>query len=377
MRPRTFAASATTQIVTEQEVASVMGLTQRSWISPARQNVSRFNDLLRDDEPGGFWDSVIQSARLNRPISVDPRVRDERFATLRSKLSVYVDSSDVFTVSLAWDNPGECERLLRAMQSGYIEAAGSSRQAQSIATANFLETQINSYQQRMRVAEQALIVYKQKNFGQLPEAQTTEIQRLANLKAERDYLRIFSQDAGLQRKALEERLQQVKPTSILEETVRNSAKSESATATGLRDMELRRMALLGDGWLPDSASVRQLDGQIRSMRNRLDKEKQTERSAVAKSQLENPNVVETTTQSNPEYTNLTEQLTQARIDQDTNMSRLALLNKNIAEYENRVRKLPAAARELTDKTRDYSIMKEQYEDLLKRREQAQIKASLD
>ncbi|MBC7806704.1 MAG: hypothetical protein H7145_11185, partial [Akkermansiaceae bacterium] len=47
------------------------------------------------------------------------------------------------------------------------------------------------------------------------------------------------------------------------------------------------------------------------------------------------------------------------------------------EYENRVRKLPAAARELTDKTRDYSIMKEQYEDLLKRREQAQIKASLD
>lgn len=376
VRNRSYAASASTQIVTEQEVATVLGLTKTNWATPAQQNVGRFNDLLRDDEPGGFLDSVLKNARLQDPISVDPRVRDQRFNDLRRKLSVQVDSADVFTLSLVWHDAGECERILRALQSGYIEESGSSRQAQSIATANFLDTQIQSYKHRMRVAEKALINYKRNNFGQLPEAQTAEIEQLGLLKSERDYLNISSQDALLQRKALETRLAQIKPTTILEETVRNNPKAESPNMVGLRGMELRRLSLIAEGWRPDSTRVKQLDGQIRALKNRLAHEQNAERVAAAKTNGKT-NVVQTTTQSNPEYTNLMEQLTQTKIAQSTDAARLKLLNQHIGEYEKRVQKLPAAARELTDKTRDYSIMKEQYEDLLKRREQAQIKANLD
>ncbi|MBC8140133.1 MAG: hypothetical protein H7Y38_01690 [Armatimonadetes bacterium] len=377
LRSASYVASASTQVVADQEVATVLGLTRHSWISPAQQNVSRFNDLLRDDEPGGFLDDVLKNARLARPMRVDPRVRDKRFAELRSKLAVQVNSNDVFTISLVWDNAGECERILRALQSGYVEEAGASRQAQSIATASFLDTQIQSYRYRMRVAEKALIQYKREHFGQLPESASGEIEQLALLRSERDYLRIASQDAILQRGAIEARLTQVKPTSILEETTSKSPKAESPTAANLQSIEARRVALLSGDYRADGSMIKPLDAQIRVLRNRLAQEQNAERVRERSANGASANVVQTTTQANPEYTSLSEQLTQAKIEQATNTSRLALLDQNISEYEKRVRLLPDAARELTDKTRDYSIMKEQYEDLLKRREQAQIKANLD
>ena len=84
-----------------------------------------------------------------------------------------------------------------------------------------------------------------------------------------------------------------------------------------------------------------------------------------------------TTLDNPEYIRVSEELSKANIDRSTEVARLGLVDKTIAEYEQRIQKLPGAVRELNDKTRDYSILKTQYEGLLERREQAKIKADLD
>jgi uncharacterized protein involved in exopolysaccharide biosynthesis len=388
LRNKSFTATASTQVVAEQEVASALGFTKTSYISPAQQNINRFKDLLKDNEPGGFLDSSLKSASLKSPISVAPNDRDPRFKALNDKLSFNVESDDVFSLYLTWDDSQECERILRALRDGYIEEAGLSRQASSIATANFLDTQIQMYQRRMRVAEQALIEYKQKNLGQLPEAQTAEIEQMSGLKQQRDNLRVTSQDASLKQAAIESRLAKIKSTTIFEQVVDNASKPDSPATLGLRDLENRRTALLSEGWLPTSTKVRDIDAKIDAAERRVAQE---EKAAVATNPPTAPtaggtgtgffvsgkNVVQTTTQENPEYRNLMEKLTQAKIDQTTSKARMALLDQQIAGYEQRLKALPAAARVLTDKTRDYSILKEQYEDLLTRREQARIKASLD
>lgn len=385
LRNKSFTATASTKVVAEQEVASALGFTKTSYISPAQQNINRFKDLLKDNEPGGFLDTSLKNASLKHPISVAPNDHDPRFKSLNDKLSFNVESDDVFSLYLTWDDSQECERILRALRDGYIEEAGLSRQAASIATANFLDTQIQMYQRRMRVAEQALIEYKQKNLGQLPEAQTAEIEQMSGLKQQRDNLRVTSQDANLQQAAIEARLAKIKPTTIFEQVVDNAGKPDSPATIGLRDLENRRTALLSEGWLVTSTKIRDIDAKIDAAKQRIAQEEKTTPAARPPAAggagtgffVSGKNVVQTTTQENPEYRNLMEKLTQTKIEQTTSKARLDLLDQQIAGYEQRLKALPAAARVLTDKTRDYSILKEQYEDLLTRREQARIKASLD
>ena len=202
LRGNSYTAAASTRISSDKEISDVLGFDKQIISSPAQTNVDRFNDLLKDDTPGGFMDRALTAAKLRVPINVDPRYRDKRLELLRKKMTVAVDSSEVFRIQLTWDDAGECERIVQAFQDSYIEEAGTVRQATALATTRFLDSQIQAYLKRMRVAEQALIEYKEKFSGNLPEAQTSEIARLAELKKERDGLLISSRDNELRKQTV-------------------------------------------------------------------------------------------------------------------------------------------------------------------------------
>ena len=367
LRARTFKATAYTQVIADnQEVADALGEQYRfAFINSAQQNANQFTDLFNDDRPGGFVATALKAADLRNPISVDPRDNDARYAKLRKGLFANVESPSLFSINLTWDNASECERIINAFQKQYIESAGQSKTAKSVATQTFLDTEIKKVEKRMRAAEQALIEYKQKNSGQLPEAQTADIEHLAALRMQRDTLVIASQDAGLQESALRQRIAQITPMTVYEQTV-----TDGPNASILKQLMTRRAALLSQGYLPTSEEVTRIDENIARLKASTDTDPSS-KSATDK------NVTQARMRSNPEYQELTAQLTKASITKQTQSAQISQANQKIAEYEARIARIPAAQRELADKTRDYTILKALYENLSDKREQARLKANLD
>ncbi len=385
-RTKSYVANASIRIVTNQQAADVMGTGNgyRGWTSPADQNIARFHDLMRDDLPGGFVDSALKNAGVKKLPGSDPAAADPRIAAIKQNIYTSGDSSEVFSLGLKWDNPGECADIVRALQQQYIEEIGLSKQAASIATAKFLDSEIANYAKRLEKAETALTNYKQTHAGQLPEAQTAEIEQLSLLKTELDYLKITSQDSHLRRAAIEARLKEVKPTSILEQTQTAAMREPSVAERQLTALQEKRSQLIVAGYLPTSQNVGLVDKDINKVQAAVNAEARARAKRaprqVADAGLQtmpDGTVVETKIQDNPEFLSLEQQLTDVRISEQTQTSRMALLTQQIGQYEGRIAKLPAAERELTVKTRDYNILKKQHDDLLERREQAQIKANLE
>jgi uncharacterized protein involved in exopolysaccharide biosynthesis len=343
------------------DMAQSLGRDPRrnEWISLAQVNTNRFNDMTNDDLPGGFLDRALRRAKLVPPINLDPKAHDPRLTMLQKGLSCATRSGEVFAISLTWDNSNECERIVEALREEYLEVSTRKQRAVFKGTREFLDQQIKNYERRMRIAEQALINFKQSNLGESPEAGNAVVRQLAELRRQLDDLTITSRDAGLKREAIRDRIRQIKPTSILEQTI-----GDDPRVRKLRELETDRALLLAQ-FKPNSDEIQTVDTQIAALQRSL-----------AKKEHEGRNVLETKLQDNPEYQALNQQLTDARIESTTRASQMQLLRGRIFDYVDRVQKLPGRQRRLTDRTRNYTILKTQYENLLKQREEAEIQGDL-
>ncbi len=365
-RKASYTSTASIQVVLE-DVSAALGDTKinGSWVTIAQQNVNRFNDWMSDDSAGGFVDIALQQAHLAHPISVDPRSRDPRLALLRKGLSLTPVSDTVFAINLVWDNSAECEQIVKSLEAEYIERTGQDKQAQSVAVVKFLDGELEKYAGRLRVAENAVTDFKRINAGQSAEAQSAAMDQLSSMKIQLNDLEVSAHNNDLKREFFHKRIAEIKPTSILEQHI-----TDSPLQIQKNQLETKRNTLLAEGWLATSARVQALDTQIQRLKLDIDAEIKTNPGHTN-------NVTETIVQANPEYRELQSQLNEAVISGNTEQAQMQHLRQRITEYEARIARLPAAEAQLNDRMRDFNVLKTEYEDLLKRREQARLKTSLD
>ncbi|MES2464728.1 MAG: hypothetical protein V4671_29545 [Armatimonadota bacterium] len=364
MRSATYTATASIRVVGDEDVSAAMGFVSNTWKSPSQINAERLSDLMANTTKSGFVDTVLKNADLKVPIIVDPPDVDPRFRKFHKSVFGVSQSNDVFGIGLVWDDPKECTALVEALRDTYIAEAGRRRVVQSVATTQYLNTEIENYRKRLKRAEDVLVNYKINHSGQLPDAQIASLEQFANLRMERDYLSITVNDNALKKAALAQRLKQIRPTAILEQTIGNDPMIQE-----LRGLEAKRRAV-GSDYLDDSILARDADLQIAELKKKIASQQKLDPN-------EQRNVTETKLQDNPEYMDLTQQLTEANIAEQTQRERIGLLDKKLREYEVRIAALPAAERELTEKTRDYKLLQGQFEDLLKRKQQAELKQNVD
>jgi uncharacterized protein involved in exopolysaccharide biosynthesis len=370
-RKTTYSSTGMIQMVVE-DFSPALGASNKSfsWVSVAQQNTNRFNEWMNDDSPGGFVDLALQKAHLSRSINPDPRAKDPRLAQLRKGLTVNTASDTVFAINLVWDNLAECEQLVQALQSEYIERTGHDKQAQSVAIVQFLDGELETYAGRLRAAEQVVIDFKRNNAGQSPEAQSATMDQLSQLKIQLNELEISSHNTDLTREAIQKRISQIKPTSIMEQHIMDGPVRDNPLFTQVNELQAKRNSLIADGWLPTSTRVTVLNTQIDNLKQELIAAAKADPAGTRKT-------TELVLQDNPEYRDLQRQLTESVINGNTQQSQIVMLRQRIGEYETRIARLPQAEARLNDRMRDFNTLKTQYEDLLKRREQARLQTNLD
>ena len=365
LRSKTYHATAMTQVQTENVAAALSADSpQPSWSTPAQKNVDRFTELSKQDQPGGFLDTALRNAHLAAPINIDPQADDPRYARLQKNLTAAVESTNQFSVSLVWDNADECKNIVDALQQQYIAEVGLDRAAVSIGSVRFLNSQIALVDARMRRAELALTNFKATYGGQLSASDSTYNSQLANLQAELEEKQVTFGQNSSKKTLLGQQLAQMKPMSIAEQTVSQQTPLERQ----IGDLMAKREALLASGKTPEHPDIVAVDSTITTL------QKQQKANA---SSPENQHNTQTKLQDNPQYQQLQNEIADASIAEVADQKEMQNLQGQIKKYQLLVDKIPAAQRELADKTRDYADAQTLDQKLRLQRDTVQLQANLD
>ena len=365
-KSKTFHASAMTQVQVDN-VARVLNADAQmnSWITPAQKNVDRFMELSKQDQPGGFLDTALRNAHLATPINVDPQADDPRYALLQKNLTATPESTNQFSISLVWNNADECRSIVDALQKQYIDETGLDRSAVSVSSVRFLNSQIERVDAQMQRAELALTNYKATYGGQLSDSDSALNSQLSSLQAALDEKQITLGQSASKEAALRQQLAAMKPMNITEQTVSQQSPVERQIA----DLLAKRETLLASGKTPDHPDIKTgIDPIIAAL------QKQQKLRANAP---ENQRNMQTKMQDNPQYQVLKNEIADAAIAKVADQQQMQNLQRQIAKYQALVKQIPAAQRELTERTRDYSDSLSQDHKLREQRNTVQIQANLD
>lgn len=355
--------SAETEFIKQAATGSSSG---SMWTTPAQVQAARFTDLMRATLPGQFVDRALKAAKLKNPINIDPSANDERFNELKNSVYVLPLSRDVIQIGLAWKDRSECAKIVEGLQSEFIKQAGIDNTTTAAAAIAFMDTQIEEYRKRLQSTESALTDYKRTHNNLMPDAQTALIEQYSSLNMQRDGQVISANDARLKIEALKKRLKEIKPVIV---GVRILNQGASPEEQALATLQAQRNDLLKKSWRPDSNIIRELDGHIKRFEDKIEDRRRRDPNRQ-RDEVERQEV------NNPEYADIQQQLVVADIAQKTQAAQIAALDRRLGELKATIASMPEGERRLVEKTRDYTIVKDQFEELLKRREGARVKASV-
>jgi uncharacterized protein involved in exopolysaccharide biosynthesis len=136
---------------------------QLGWKSASEVHVANLTTLLVDAKEGGFVDDVFKRAALTNPISLAPGVDDKRAGAFLKSISMKNEQDKLFSISMTWDNPEECKKLVQAVQEQYIDEQVKAKQRASESSALFLKGQIDQQEQRVNAATMAREIFRKKH----------------------------------------------------------------------------------------------------------------------------------------------------------------------------------------------------------------------
>ena len=360
--------------VEPQNMTTELGMAQQNTgLTPAQEKISDFTDLVNDNTSGGFLDRALNGEvqdlqtkeylpALAHPFTL--QTTDPRFVDFNKKLSATPVGNNVFAINLQWDDPEDAKRIVARLQNAYIITVGQDMSAAATGADTFLTDRITKVERKMKKAEDILIDYKKNHSGELPVAQANDINQLESMKSMRQALQLTVNDGAMQQEYLIKELSKMKRQNVLEQTT-----SQSPYEKSIDDLYVQKKALLAKGWTEDHPEVQLLTHQIEGLRKAWNTDLTKRNSAASR-------IGSTKMQDNPAYEALQSQIVGAKIDAQSNHGKIAILNSQIAELEARVVRFPDDEKEFTNKTRDYNLLKSQYEDLKKQQNNVQLQGAL-
>ncbi|MCC5813109.1 MAG: hypothetical protein JJU06_22305 [Ectothiorhodospiraceae bacterium] len=284
---------------------------------------------------------------------------------LRNRININVPGrrSNVYNISYTSSDPQRSRQVVQSVLDIMMEQALGMQRTDSAAASDFLERQVEEYENRLRAAEQRLAEFKRENVGLLPEQGGRDYyQRLRAMEERLDEMESELRTVDNRRTALRQQIQQMEAGEAVQEV--NNPRLQ-AMEEQLRESRNRLDELL----------LRYTDSHpdVLAMQDRI------ERQEAERDRLEAAPAATTSGDigSNPVYQEL-----QIRLN-DQN-SEAAALQTRIEDQERRIGNLRSQVDEITDVetrfadlTRDYNVTRERYQMLLGRLSTAQLSIEAD
>ena len=275
---------------------------------------------------------------------------------------------NLYTLSYRDTEPERARRVVQGLASIFVESSLGDKRQDSTSAKKFLDDQIASYAKKLAEAEDRLQAFKIRNIGLTGTDGKDYFSRMAEASSALANAKLELREAENSRNALRKQLAGEEPI-MLPETVETAQVATVTEIDGRIDALKRNLDTLMQRYTnqhPDVVGAKRVIEQ-------LEQQKQKELAARPKSTggpAASPN-------TNPVYQQL-------RVSLSAVEATVASLQTRVAEFESRHQHLKEGAKlvpqietEFAQLNRDYGVHKRNYEQLVARRESAEMAGEME
>lgn len=301
--------------------------------------------------------------KIARMTDLDLMAKDEQVMEaivdrLKSSMAIEAASQvNIFTISAEDSDPQLAKRLVQAMLTVFVEQALGETRRDSDTAQRFLDQQIQEYQRRLQVAEQAIEEFKRKNYGLLPGQGGDLYGVLQAVHAQLEEAKLAVQEAVNRRDEIARQLKDEEPV------FEDFSSAQSPTEAKIQALQARMDELL--------IKYTEKHPEVITLKRSI--------AQLKKQQAEDSD--EQAFPSGGEANPVFQQMKLALSEAEANV---ASLQARVKAYEDKIQKLQEqmdarlkVETELKNLNRDYGTIKTNFETLLARREQARISESVE
>jgi polysaccharide chain length determinant protein (PEP-CTERM system associated) len=305
-----------------------------------------------------------------------PEEMDALIASLKHRVKLRGSGANVYVISFEDKSPDLAKRVVQSMLTIFVESnLGSSRQDQDSAE-RFLQREIKDYERRLIDAERKLKDFKMRNLDLLSE-KGSYYDRLKQAKQE---LMKAQDDLALAQSRREEMQQQLDymesegaSTPYFQAWLQESSKE----VTGPLDAKIAEMqSQIDDMLIRYTERHPEIIAMRRALARLMEKRDQARENYVA-DQTTNQGAVEQSLSESPVYQEMKLRLAGAETDVAEHETRVATLRDKIEKFQAAVDEVLQIEAEQKQLNRDYGILHDNHQTLLKRLEQARMTREVD
>jgi polysaccharide biosynthesis transport protein len=293
-----------------------------------------------------------------------------------------------FKITFSAEDPQTAQQVTSRLTSLFIAENQKTRQDQAANTASFLSTQLDAVKDKLTQQEARLKDFKMQHLGELPEQQQSNLAILGALQAQLQNVVSNRGRAQQQRAYLESLLNGYRTAAARGVPVFVSAGSAGGRMPSpLEDafVELRRLqakkAALVDTLTPEHPDVVKVEAEIKRQERVVEslkpKEAPAQVAAAASATASAPSAPATGGEDDVSISQLKSQIEANRLEIEDLLKDEHKVQGQIADYQKRLNATPVREQQLADVVRDYELLKLNYADLLSKKQQSQLAASLE
>jgi polysaccharide chain length determinant protein (PEP-CTERM system associated) len=276
------------------------------------------------------------------------------------------ETENFYTIRYTYSDRFKAQKVVQALLDIFVESALGDTRIESDAAQKFIQQQIQEYEARLIEAENKLTEFKRKNVDTLPREGGGVFQRLEEAKNGLEEIELEFKEAQIRRDELKRQYN----TTLAEEEQRRaslgvSANADSPTAQRLLAMQTRLDELLLR-YTEKHPDVQELKQTIEDLKKQVAVAPPASRAPISRSDT----VSTALEQLKLAYRESEVDLRTIRLRRDEFQTRVKGLTKKLDT-------LPKVEAELTRLNRDYSINKENYQELVQRFESARMSERAD
>lgn len=290
---------------------------------------------------------------------------------LRGRTTVNQAGRGLIRIEHASDNPREAFQATTLLAELFISGSHEEKLEQSKAAYEFIDKQVAEYREKLQSAEETLKDVRTSNLqAGIGGGEANIITRINQIMTRIDQVKEQLREAEIKKSSLENQL-----SGEAESTVVVTRSGRLRTRISELQAQLNTLRQTFQDAHPDVIRVRhQIDDLHEELKaEELRRQQGTQGSAGASGY----SPVDEGVVHNPLYQQLRVELAQTRIQIDTARARLAEANQQLVNEQNRGKSLHSGDATLAEVTRDYQANNAQYQDLLRRREQALVSMNIN
>lgn len=279
------------------------------------------------------------------------------------KLSANTRGDDLYVITYRHRDPDVAKRVVQSLLTILVEGSLGTKRKDTDTAKRFIEDQLKSYEEKLVAAENALKDFKQKHVGLMPGQGGDYFSKLATAQESLSEAQLALREAESRRDQLKRQLADEDP-ELKGQANASPANPEIDSRIQELQKRLDQLRLVYTERHPDVVSTLRLIEQLEHQKKEEAKTKKTTAASAGSS-------------PNPFYQQLGISLAEAEANVASLRARTNELAGRLGQLKQSVTMVPQVEADLTQLTRDYEVNRKNYEQLLTRRESAEISGEME